>query len=201
MTAYTSLFATFTRWESEAYHPRNPQVFSPSIHKNLTTYARAYSLPPVPAALAFQEQLPTLAPSQIPAEKLDCPVCMRPYADFSVAGKEIDTSLESAAQLPCKHLIGSSCLYEWLSPFTYQHKNTCPLCRAVLFPPQITYEGDTSDFENKLDIEDWRTQMSGKKLTSEEHRHLLKGRAQLLRFRLQDARAELLDLDHESAKL
>lgn len=139
-----------------------------------------------------------MAFSSIPHDKLDCPVCMQPYVELKAADK--DNKVEVAIRLPCKHLIGDSCLYRWISPFTHQYKNTCPLCREELFT-QETGEETINGVELRVDIEVWRAQLSGAKLTVENHDRLLESRADILRFRLQEAMEELLDLDFESAKL
>lgn len=39
--------------------------------------------------------------------------------------------LELAINLPCKHIVGSGCIAQWL-----RTNNTCPLCRQVFFPAQ-----------------------------------------------------------------
>ncbi|KAM0800322.1 hypothetical protein BDR22DRAFT_852583 [Usnea florida] len=58
----------------------------------------------------------------------DCVICME---ETGKANRETG-SVELQLRLQCSHVIGSECLYTWLS----EH-NTCPICRREVFPRQL----------------------------------------------------------------
>lgn len=63
-----------------------------------------------------------------------CGICLREYDTLcSKSG-----SIEAGIRLPCEHVVGSACIAIWLGS-----QNTCPFCRAILFP----LEEDLSSLE------------------------------------------------------
>lgn len=60
-------------------------------------------------------------------EQMTCVICME---DCGTADRETGL-VEFATRLPCKHIVGSDCIAQWL-----HSSNTCPICRHVLYPTQ-----------------------------------------------------------------
>ncbi|MCJ1465927.1 hypothetical protein MMC07_004546 [Pseudocyphellaria aurata] len=66
-------------------------------------------------------------------EDPSCPICMDRYTDIStssntaaVSSSAEDSETEPAVQLPCRHVLGRTCLAHWLQSGNL----TCPVCRA-----------------------------------------------------------------------
>lgn len=76
----------------------------------------------------FVAQLPTVSSADLVYGNR-CGICREAYGT-NITGSDIVT--EDAVRLPCGHEFGHDCLSTWLSP--EQGKNSCPLCRAELFP-------------------------------------------------------------------
>ena len=71
-----------------------------------------------------------------------CVICLESYNTVP-ANRDFD---QPAVRLPCGHIFGSACIEAWLSPENL--RNTCPLCRAILFPALQTYytnDGSAAD--------------------------------------------------------
>ena len=82
-------------------------------------------------AQAFLAQLPRISRSLLAKEDQRCPICMEDY-DTTPSAHGI---VECAIKLPCSHVVGSECIRTWVSASDDGRggKNTCPLCRHVLF--------------------------------------------------------------------
>lgn len=64
----------------------------------------------------------------------------------SVCGDQYRETGEKPVQLPCKHVFGSECLAQWMSPFAEICHNTCPMCREEVFDqPTITRNGRSTN--------------------------------------------------------
>lgn len=63
--------------------------------------------------------------TNLPEDERSCSICQEPYG----SGGEP----EHCVQLPCGHRYGALCIFKWLAPNDQADKNTCPMCRAVLF--------------------------------------------------------------------
>lgn len=63
-----------------------------------------------------------------------CCVCLERYGTLKEGG-----TTECEIRLPCKHTIGSICVWTWLKT---ENHNTCPQCREVLFPADPDPEHD-----------------------------------------------------------
>lgn len=83
------------------------------------------------AALEFLCNLPS------PSEQTGpCEIC----------GDSYEQSGESPVQLPCKHVLGSGCLAQWMSPIAEHCHNTCPMCRDEAFDkPTVPWECQRSN--------------------------------------------------------
>ena len=71
----------------------------------------------------FLNSLPILPLTDLPEGDKNCHVCIEPFQEAPDA--------EKAVRLPCRHILGKSCLEKWLKSSVLS--NTCPMCRAVLF--------------------------------------------------------------------
>ena len=97
--------------------------------RSMSRNATAQTLDSSPLTLAgkrFMEQLPVADENDFPDET-SCGICMDPY------GTTDDP--ESRVRLPCGHLMGRKCIERWLGM-----RNTCPLCRHVLFEQEDDVE-------------------------------------------------------------
>ena len=75
-------------------------------------------------AALYVESLPRVSRQEAEQDK-DCHICLLQYYD-----RTADTGpIEQPVRLPCSHILGSSCLREWLTKST-----SCPVCRRNLLP-------------------------------------------------------------------
>lgn len=83
------------------------------------------------AAIRFLDDLHMLRAENLPEESRSCVICTEPY--ITQTGEQN----EEAVILPqCGHIFGHKCITTWLTPSNpheTQLRNTCPLCRDVLF--------------------------------------------------------------------
>ena len=71
--------------------------------------------------------LPRVSPREL--EHTDCYICLSQYN-----GRTTDTGpIEVPLRLPCSHIFGSSCLWQWL-----MKSSTCPMCRRILLPARYS---------------------------------------------------------------
>ncbi|XP_042561599.1 E3 ubiquitin-protein ligase RNF181 [Clupea harengus] len=90
-------------------------------------------LPPA-ASKTVVQSLPVVIISPEQADKgLKCPVCLLEFEE-----------LESAREMPCKHLFHSGCILPWLGK-----TNSCPLCRFELPTDNPDYEEFKKDKERR----------------------------------------------------
>ena len=62
-------------------------------------------------------------------EEKTCPCCQVEYG--KPENEDDQNSIEFPVRTQCGHYFGENCMKEWL------HNNTCPLCRAKLFPWEV----------------------------------------------------------------
>lgn len=63
-----------------------------------------------------------------------------------VCGESYEESGENPVELPCKHILGSNCLAQWMSPLAEHCHNTCPMCRDEAFAkPTVPWECQRSN--------------------------------------------------------
>ena len=93
----------------------------------------------LPKGSEFVAALPIIALGGLPQHEHDqeCPLCKTAYSS--------DGTSEDPVILPCHHIFGKYCLSAWLTG----KKNTCPLCRAILF--ELPYVGELDDLDFILD--------------------------------------------------
>ena len=73
--------------------------------------------------LEILESFPVVATKDLPEGYNDCPICQEAF--------ENEGKPEVPVRLPCRHIFGKLCISKWLS------NNTCPLCRASIYPPVV----------------------------------------------------------------
>lgn len=73
--------------------------------------------------------------ASLPKDCEFCSICHEDYATdiTSKSTNECQISPEQPVILPCKHIFGQACISHWLSADSDEPRNTCPLCRTVLF--------------------------------------------------------------------
>lgn len=129
------LLKAFQRWrgdvpkEVDRKHERNP------IGKTLETLATQLENPftiQTPVAFDFVLNLTPKDLHDLPEDGRHCPICRGPY--HSLKAHEVNKDLEIATVLPCGHMFCDECLAKWLDPLQPENNNSCPMCRAVLFP-------------------------------------------------------------------
>ena len=98
------------------------------------------------AAFEFLRHLPLLAPADLPGDKQACDICYEPY------GSILGTHAEMPTKLPCQHVIGRSCIGEWILPRDARPNTSCPMCRSKLFSDQDFVGSLTSQ---PSDAADW----------------------------------------------
>ena len=76
----------------------------------------------------FLESLPVIKLGDLPEDSQTCHICHELYTDPSPEGAE------NPVKLPCGHVLGSECLAKWFNG----SKNSCPMCRAILFSQNTT---------------------------------------------------------------
>ena len=77
---------------------------------------------------SFVKGLSRVSPHEL--EDADCYICTLQYN-----GRAADTGpIEEAVLLPCSHILGSTCLWQWL-----MNSSTCPTCRSRLLPSRVTW--------------------------------------------------------------
>ncbi|EON68164.1 hypothetical protein W97_07313 [Coniosporium apollinis CBS 100218] len=112
----------------------------------------------------FWRQTETCHPDLIPADDRNCPICGEAYED-----PDNDPDV-MAVGLQCSHFVCLNCLDHWLhTTIRGQVRNTCPVCRHVLYrvrqvTPDYTSdyadddgsadEGEDSDSENSSENDD-----------------------------------------------
>lgn len=80
---------------------------------------------------SYVGHLPRVSPQEL--EDTDCYICLSQYN-----GRTTETGpIEEPVRLPCSHIFGSSCLWQWLMKST-----TCPTCRRILLPARDILEFD-----------------------------------------------------------
>lgn len=71
----------------------------------------------------------------LPPDQRTCNICQEDYA--------CEEEGERVKMLPCGHHFGALCLDDWLGPQQQPNRNTCPMCRRVLF--EIDHSGWSDD--------------------------------------------------------
>lgn len=74
----------------------------------------------------------------LPPDQRTCNICQEDYA--------CEEEGERVKMLPCGHHFGALCLDDWLGPQQQPNRNTCPMCRRVLF--DIDHSGWSDDEED-----------------------------------------------------
>ncbi|KAL8791778.1 MAG: hypothetical protein Q9195_005654 [Heterodermia aff. obscurata] len=72
----------------------------------------------------YIQSLLRVSPQELEEDK-DCHICMLQY----YARTTDEGPVEVPVRLPCSHILGSACLWQWLMTST-----TCPICRRVILP-------------------------------------------------------------------
>ncbi|KAF2090544.1 hypothetical protein K490DRAFT_61863 [Saccharata proteae CBS 121410] len=83
----------------------------------------------------------TVEGSAVVLEDESCYICLADYYSWHGADRVCDDV--PMRLIPCGHIFGRMCIKEWLGPGT--GKNTCPLCRVVLFP--LTFQVSRPQFD------------------------------------------------------
>lgn len=134
---------------------------------------------PCTAAEDFLNTLHIEDPATLPSEESTCPICTEDFSqarlDKDVRGPQLWTQLyfeelpfhelphngfDHPARLSCNHVVGSSCLIIW----TKTNGNSCPLCRAELFPR----ERNPDPFEDYLDQIEYLDDLSSEQLLTSD---------------------------------
>ncbi|MCJ1469702.1 hypothetical protein MMC07_008343 [Pseudocyphellaria aurata] len=97
-----------------------------SLEADLQADLQAANIPgsTSPSPSVFVAGLPVVetAPEQT------CPICLNRY-DSTPSSSEDTLEKEPALELPCKHVVGRSCLRTWLQG----GNKTCPFCRVDVY--------------------------------------------------------------------
>ena len=117
------------------FPPSQPSIAAQALTSTMEQLGTRYTMPPtaIPesiaretskenAKLAFLHSLPLLPASDHPEAITTCPICQEAF--------ENTARPEVPVRLPCQHVFGALCISSWISI-----KETCPLCRTVLFDP------------------------------------------------------------------
>ena len=132
-------------------------------------------------AAAFLESLPIVKPEHLRDDSGICHICKEPfnYSDAGFAGNS-----ELPVKLPCNHIMGSACLATW-----FHSSNSCPMCRATLFP-QIVSSWETL---RALEADLTPRQVVWRRRADED-------RSQVLPAQVRYFRRELRELAEENAR-
>jgi hypothetical protein len=90
-----------------------------------------------------------VVPDTLPEDDKKCPICYEPFDDCKKGPWE---EKHLAVKVTCqgKHLIGSTCLYQWFRSLSTDSVHGCPLCRDKLVEPPAQEPQHT--LEDLLDI-------------------------------------------------
>ena len=80
--------------------------------------------------------------ADLPEDERNCPICMKPYVQEEPRKPYSEREEESAGMLHCGHVVGQYCLEEWIIG---ERKNTCPLCRTVIYEGSTESEDESED--------------------------------------------------------
>ncbi|KAL6710714.1 Ubiquitin-protein ligase [Coniothyrium glycines] len=82
----------------------------------------------------LKARLPRRLPSELSEETSKaCDICQKDYSTVHVKAIEEE---EIAIELPCGHVFGEFCIFEWFDTCkTHKNKVTCPMCRKQLIEP------------------------------------------------------------------
>ena len=124
------------------FPPSQPSIAADALRDSMGRLGTRYTIPttaiPVSVAretskedakLAFLQSLPLLPASDHPEAITTCPICQEAF--------ENTARPEVPVRLPCQHVFGALCISSWMSI-----KETCPLCRTVLFDPGFPSDRD-----------------------------------------------------------
>jgi hypothetical protein len=99
----------------------------------------------------------------IPQEDRSCGICWEPYLGAETPEDSCGPG-EDPAQLPCKHILGKTCVSTWL-----KKESTCCVCRRNFFNEDIEDNNDDNNTDNHNDVgyedsdvedEDWPEHLS-----------------------------------------
>lgn len=96
---------------------------------------------PMSNADAFLAGLLVLPVEALPPGSRNCGICLQDYLT-------VGSNMEHPA-LPCRHVVGQSCLERWLSPCEARPRTWCPVCGAHVFENDQPAEEDDMD-ENEF---------------------------------------------------
>lgn len=97
--------------ESRAIHT-TPVTFQPITPLSIITMGDE--------VFDYIKSLPSPNLADVGADSETCHICLEPL---------------KLVKLLCGHHFGAECIEKWLTPTEITHKNTCPICRAILFDP------------------------------------------------------------------
>lgn len=124
----------FRLWKPQSQMAQNQETVARSTVPSDDDLDEIISLEAHPRA-SFFDQLPAIKANDAPDEDT-CHICMEHIGSTEDA--------EPRIQLPCGHIIGQKCIFQWLKT-----GNSCPICRRVLFQQRAP---DSSELDSYLDL-------------------------------------------------
>ena len=88
------------------------------------------------------ENVPDINIFDLPANERKCLICWNPYVQEEPRKTYSQRTEEGAGMLGCGHVLGQHCLEEWI---IRERKNTCPLCRMLIYEGSTESEDDSED--------------------------------------------------------
>ncbi len=120
---------------------------------------------PIPEAIKFLYNLPRRPIKELDSRDSACTIC---FEEFINDGPNHQVDIfkikpEVPVVLPCNHILGSSCLWQQLSPTEKVRGNNCPLCRREFFANQ-TFLKNPAGIDRAIRMIDWTIQECRRRL-------------------------------------
>lgn len=185
-TALIALVRAFSRWQKG--EPKSADGISDSIIASYLSIADDQPPIPKPPCFAFLQSLATIDPTDLPADERDCDVCFQAYRPWSDQEHQFEDCV--ATRLPCNHVVGSRCIFQWLWPLIEVQQNSCPYCRKTLFPKMASIR-KVEGLQERVDLSDWRAERFCRAPSAREQRLLAIWTRRVVEFRITQALWEL----------
>ena len=136
-------------WKPAEWYLENRDINAPALDYSVSE----------PPAIEFLNTLISIDMDELNPDDRICSICMEPY----LSGEKPEMPL----QLPCGHVFGKECLFQWMSQIGDATHTNCPMCRYV-HVNQRSHIGSLEGLAQLLQQADWMlTRMGPLRLDAE----------------------------------